>query len=574
MQKSHRIVLLVIVFFIALALRLWGISNGMPYAQVTDETEDISSSLRIASGGLPHFAYIRTAWNLTEWLAFAPFYVIQKLTHSGYTTDNFTQLYFTQRDQFIVLARLLTAFLTSLMVVPAYFGGRALSKAEFGGVLTALLIAIHPSGVYLAHYALSDNLAVIGVVLAVVGSVFIVQTGSRRAYILGGIGVTLAVLGHMQTYPVVLTVALGHVAYWWKQPGRPRKLLLTRWLWGAGAFAISHVVFNPYIILNPNIVLSDIRGIFLERFTDISSLSQRIAIVRDNLPLPFLMMRPYLAVIAVVGIIIAAYKRSLAALVIAAFGIIFTISVLPAPGPRNTFWLQTLVPVAFLSAYAVISLAKAHQIWLRRMAVVLAAGIIVLALAENVTINRAMTATNTRMVAYEYITTNLPPNARIMIGDPFTYSVPLFRSVQSIQRLQTRGIPAPSYVFQLEHDELFTEPKYDLYGIEYHREVVSDETWWELVRKYDIQYIVEVDHCGGPLRYDDGSHLQYPVVSPPVREKLKLVSVFSPFFSENCEKRIENRTHLENMDLTGWERVGPMIRLYAVPPQVQTNETF
>src|SRR5450755_1952299 len=63
MRKRSSIIVLCLILAVALAFRLWGIGNGLPYAQVTDETEDMSASLRIASGGTPSYYYIRVAWN-------------------------------------------------------------------------------------------------------------------------------------------------------------------------------------------------------------------------------------------------------------------------------------------------------------------------------------------------------------------------------------------------------------------------------------------------------------------------------------------------------------------------------
>src|SRR5258708_994037 len=293
MPKRSSIIMLCLILALALGLRLWGIGNGLPFAQVTDETEDISASLRIASGGAPSYYYIRVGWNLTEWTALGPYFAALKLTRPGFNTADFENLYFTDRGTFILLVRILTALLMTFAVALVFLAGRALTGSEHGGLVAALLMAIQPSAVYLSHVALSDNLAVLGVTLALLGSVYIIKSGQWWAYALGGLGVSLAMLGHLQAFTVMTAVVLAHGVNWYQRPGRPLRLLLTGWLWAGVAFALSHVILDPYIILNTRAVIGDIRSIIGERFSTSVDLSQRISSIGINLPLPLITIRPY-----------------------------------------------------------------------------------------------------------------------------------------------------------------------------------------------------------------------------------------------------------------------------------------
>src|SRR5579859_6018613 len=134
MQRRSKVVLLSLVLLLAIVLRVWGINNGLPFAQVTDETEDISASLRIASGGAPSYYYIRVGWNLTEWAVLGPYYFYFKITHPGFSTGDFERLYFTERGTFILLVRLLTVAITTFCVLLSYFAGKALTDSERGGL--------------------------------------------------------------------------------------------------------------------------------------------------------------------------------------------------------------------------------------------------------------------------------------------------------------------------------------------------------------------------------------------------------------------------------------------------------
>lgn len=191
--------------------------------------------------------------------------------------------------------------------------------------------------------------------------------------------------------------------------------------------------------------------------------------------------------------------------------------------------------------------------------------IVGIASLEIIWINRILAQAETRTLAYEYITENIPPDSNILIGSHFTYSVPLHRSQESIQRLAATGAEiAPIYEFQLANPGYITGPFYNLFGPEYQQNIVDDATWWEFVRDHNIEFVVEADYCGGQARYDSPSQIEFPVITPPVRAELSLVEIFSPFQSDQCEQIIPDRTALENMMLHGWERVGPLIRIYRI----------
>src|SRR5437763_470731 len=66
LDKRSEILVPVLVFILALALRGWGIDNGLPYGQRPDESSDIAESLNLLRGQLPTYAYHRVAWPLTQ----------------------------------------------------------------------------------------------------------------------------------------------------------------------------------------------------------------------------------------------------------------------------------------------------------------------------------------------------------------------------------------------------------------------------------------------------------------------------------------------------------------------------
>ena len=123
----------------------------------------------------------------------------------------------------------------------------------------------------------------------------------------------------------------------------------------------------------------------------------------------------------------------------------------------------------------------------------------------------------------------------------------------------------PSYAFQLSHPALAPQPQYDLFSSE-HQSVISDYAhWWQFVRDQHIQYVIEADYCDGQSQFHSTSPLEFPVIDEQTRAQLQLLEAFSPFGSDTCEQVIESRTPMERLNVLGWERIGPIIRIYQVP---------
>jgi len=64
-QRGLTIGALIAILVLAFGLRVVGISNGLPYSQLTDESSDIAEPLRLASGQMPAYAFHRVFWPIS-----------------------------------------------------------------------------------------------------------------------------------------------------------------------------------------------------------------------------------------------------------------------------------------------------------------------------------------------------------------------------------------------------------------------------------------------------------------------------------------------------------------------------
>jgi hypothetical protein len=310
-------------------------------------------------------------------------------------------------------------------------------------------------------------------------------------------------------------------------------------------------------------VLDDINFIINERyggtiegeaiFEDDPSALESIG---ENVDLPLITMRPYVALMALGGLLLAAYRRDWVVLAtVGAFWVVFTLSLLPAVRPRLTYWLPTIVPTVILAGYlAAVLIEKRNRLAMLGALVLVAC--LIWGITESARLNLALSRENTRLLAYDFVTQTIPEQSRILIGDTFIYSVPLDRSSDSRQRMQAITEIPPSHEHFLAFPEDAPQPQYDLFGNEYRAELTSAAAWRAFLTENDIEYVIEADYCNpaDPLE---------ATLPDALRDDLTLIYEVSPFASSECETHIENRTHMEYMRLDKWQRVGPIIRIYA-----------
>ncbi len=551
---------------LAFTLRVWGIDNGLPYSQVTDESYDVSTSLKIAAGESPHYALHRVGWPISQLPVHGLHYIYLYLSHPGFGLDDFENHYFTHRGDFLLSIRLYVAALTSLSVIGVYLTVWLLTRSDLGGLVAALLLAVHPTHAYMSHMALPDGYALTWIVIALLSSVYIAKTGARWAYILSGVAVALILLARLPVAVIVVSVMLAHVIHWWQQPGRPRKLLLTRWLWAFGAFVVTCLIFNPFLVLDYDRAVANFMKKVNERYRGQSNLATLWMWTKRNAKLPVIMMRPYLFVTALIGAAIAIVRRDRYTMIILAFALVFVLALSPVTRPKITYLLPAIIPAVMFTGYAVAVIRQGRVRWQQWGTAAVVLVVIGWSLVEARIIDRALAAPNTKMAAYDWITQNIPPGAKILSGEPYTYSVPLARNEVSILRVQQLTSLPPDMQFQLDHPDLARQPQYDLFGPEYKPQIVSDEAWWAFVRENQIQYVVESDYCNPwGYRYDSTSDIEFPVITEAVRSELILLETISPFDTLTCQQYIEERLHMQNMKLDGWVCVGPRIRIYQVP---------
>ncbi|MBI4739905.1 glycosyltransferase family 39 protein [Candidatus Woesearchaeota archaeon] len=549
---------------IAFVLRLWGLDNGLPFAQMPDESADITTSLQIASGKQPTYLYHRVGWPVFQLPMHALHFAVKAATTPGFGLSDFQDHFYRNRWTFIYSARLLVALVSSLSIVFAFGLGRALCDDDRGGYVMALLFCGHAWFNYITHTALPDGFAFSWIIVALFASAMIAKTGQRWAYLLAGASVAVVTLARLQAFTIFIPVGLAHIIFWFQTRERTRILLFTRWLWSFGAFIVVQIFLNPFIVLNFSGTVADVQSITSQYSSD--SLTSSIQYALQNFPFPIILARPYILAAAVIGLGYAMVRRNWTALSIALFGIVFGASIIGRRYPTPNFFLPFAASALALAGFGLANLVASHQKVMKLFGFGALIVIVGISFTESGQVSQILAHPNTRMAAYSWITQNIKTGSRILIGEPIVYSVPLFRTKESIRRMaaDTPVSISPSMEWQLTAPPI-KEPPFNLYAYEYQSQITDERALTSFVKKHNIEYIVEADYCAGGYSFSSGSSIEFPVIPVEYRKELILETVFSPFAQPDCAEHVPERLHLQRMNLSIWNSVGPVIRIYRVP---------
>ncbi|OGC70091.1 hypothetical protein A2415_00640 [candidate division WWE3 bacterium RIFOXYC1_FULL_39_7] len=210
-KNSQNIVL--IIFFIALALRLAGITHGFPFIFHPDEPALIRSAYGIKFYLNPgHFDWPHLYIYLNYFLYSAFAFLREILTNLGVknTLIQILPILWDQELVFYLISRVLSALIGALTVFPVFTTGKRLFNDKVGA-FAALALAILPFHVWHSHYALIDVPTAFLVALSCYFASGILKGQNVQDYIGSGLYSGLAASTKYNGGLSLITVPLAHL---------------------------------------------------------------------------------------------------------------------------------------------------------------------------------------------------------------------------------------------------------------------------------------------------------------------------------------------------------------------------
>lgn len=253
--STHRVTLgaLLSVLVLALALRLWGITFGLPYTYHPDEYIFIHSAQSIFKTGdlNPRFFEYPSLFFYLNALAYIPYYAIGYLAGVFHSPADIPEpltltmgVGYAPMPSVILLGRALTTLFGCLSVLFVFWIGLRLTRRPGVGLFAAVLMSISPTNVAQSRYVTPDTFLTTFILFAFLGAVFVLQRGALRDYALAGLGFGLVVSTKYNGLVILVALLVAHGLRF------PRSFFNRSFWLALGVSLLTFVCTTPFFILD------------------------------------------------------------------------------------------------------------------------------------------------------------------------------------------------------------------------------------------------------------------------------------------------------------------------------------
>src|SRR5215218_6659525 len=245
--RRAALVLLGAILLGALALRLWNLDHGLPFAYNADEAEHfVPRAVRMLRGGLDP-GYYENPSALTYLL-----YLVFKVRFTaGFPfggARDFVRGFAADPETAFETARVAVALIGTLVVGLVYWAGARYYERRVGLVAAALMAVAFLPGFYSKH-ALNDIVALAPITVALVACLLIYERGAWSDWALAGAAIGAATATKYTAAAMLLVVVVAAALRVERDRGELRRALLGLAI-AVAALLVLFALLNPYAVLN------------------------------------------------------------------------------------------------------------------------------------------------------------------------------------------------------------------------------------------------------------------------------------------------------------------------------------
>jgi 4-amino-4-deoxy-L-arabinose transferase-like glycosyltransferase len=246
--------LLGVVLLLALSLRLWGINFGLPYLYHPDEPVFIQIAQRIFKTGdlNPHFFEYGSLFFYLHALAYVPYFLIGKLAGIFRVPNDIPELEMitmavgrAPMPTAVLMERSLTVICGWAIVLLVFLIGRKLTGRTWGGLLTALLVAVSPINVNNSRFATPDIMVTCFALVVLWLAMQMLASDRTWLYILAGVAIGLTASIKVNGVLIAGCVVMAHFLRSGAKGLRDYRIYLA-----AVLALLSFLLTSPYILLD------------------------------------------------------------------------------------------------------------------------------------------------------------------------------------------------------------------------------------------------------------------------------------------------------------------------------------
>ena len=393
----------------ALALRLWGVKQGLPYVYNVDEASNFvptAIGFHFTDSWNPHYFINPPGFSYLLYAVFGVWFGDQRDVAHAFATDPTATF---------TVARATAAVLGTAAVGFVYLAGARLYDRRVG-LLAGAVMAVSFLAVYYSHLALNDVPALFPLAVSVYGSAGVLVHGRRRDYAIAAAGLGLAAATKYTAGIAVLPLAAAIVGRAVSVPSDRRRVLGGAGLAAAVAVAV-FIAANPHAVLSFDEFWDDLR-----RQQDAASGFGKLGLSYDSGIVYYLWTFTWglgwipLAA-ATLGAVVALRRDAWRGLMLVPWPVVFTLYM----GLQDRFFGRWLLP-AFP---ALALLAGVGGVWLvdrlrapgtRRVALAaVSAALVAQGLVYSVHVDRVLSRADTRNIVRDWMTANVPAGSKVVV---------------------------------------------------------------------------------------------------------------------------------------------------------------
>ena len=246
-----------LIFLLAFALRIWGISFGLPGVDHGDETEVVNHAVRFGSGDFnPHrFQY----GSLVQYILFffyGLYYAIGYLLGYFSSIHQFAIGFINDPSVFYLIARGFSALLGAATVYITYLIGVRVGGVKVG-LCGALFLAVSYQHAVHSHYATVDTALTFFFALATYQSLMLLFDDRPSRYCKAGLAIGLTLATKLNGIFVLVPFAAAHFLRGEKVEFT-RKIVSQKFWLGLVMVFVGHFVASPFFYLDLGSALSEV----------------------------------------------------------------------------------------------------------------------------------------------------------------------------------------------------------------------------------------------------------------------------------------------------------------------------
>jgi hypothetical protein len=479
-------ILLTAVVGTALALRLWGLTYGLPYDLTADEPHQIVQALKIGAGeGGPLVRMWHTigkgGLDYLLFFEYSALYAFWWLAGRVQGPTDFALQYLTNPTAFYVVGRVTVAVLGALSTLAVFYVGRRMYDERIGLAAAFVgAVAYYPTSV---SHVINVHVPMTSALWAGIATYLLYETSGRRRHLVtAGLlcGAAIALAYSAAVGLLMLLVALLFVPV----RANDRTHRLTDAVILGGGAIVSVALMSPDLLTGAGLLFQNFVATSASAPTaaDTRSAIDSVTILQphDWFGVAQLLFTPdnlLTTTAAVIGMIAGVVSRERWTILLSAATVFFILLISASNRGLQEAYLLPVIPAVWLLAGRGVAAVS------RRRAPVMIAGVAAIAAASlffTVREDLMLMTPDTRVLAKQWIESHVPPGSKILMDGMrfrFVQSPPLNAGKATIERrladLESSELALSTMMLSLyrEAGERTEGPTYDLYSTVYGLEV-------------------------------------------------------------------------------------------------------